>query len=59
MKKLIIISILLFGVEVAIAQPSGGGGNVNPTPFGFTEVLLLGGALIGLKKSVDNSKKMS
>lgn len=57
MKRIIVSLIFITSLGVLKAQPSNGGGNMNPTPVGFTEVLILGGAALGLKKGFDNKKK--
>ncbi len=48
------ILMLLFLADVS-AQPSGGGPGA-PTPFGFIEVLLVGGAALGIRSIKQNRK---
>lgn len=56
-KYIVLLFVLWLNVDVA-AQPQSGGGNSNPTPIGFTEVLLLGGAVVGAQK-IRNRKKQN
>ena len=48
----ILLSLILTEVS---AQPSGGGPGA-PTPIGFVEVLLVGGAAIGISRIKQNRK---
>lgn len=55
---LVILLILLVSSVSLFAQP-GGGGPGTPTPFGFVEILVLGGAAYGAKKLHQNKKDRS
>lgn len=49
----ILAILLLLASNRLDAQPNG---PQQPTPIGFTEVLLLGGSMLGLKKIKDHRK---
>lgn len=57
MKKLVVITIIGLSAVTATAQPSKGNPGGNPTPFGFTEILLAAGAALGGKKAYDKYKE--
>ena len=57
MKKIVLIAALVVSGLTLNAQPSKGNPGGNPTPFGFTEILLLAGAAYGGKKAHDKYKK--
>ena len=58
--RLILAIILYLGLmTTGLAQPSKGNPGGTPAPFGFTEILLLGGAALGGKKLYDLRKSQS
>lgn len=55
MKKAVFLGLFLIGLSLSVAaQP---GPPNNPVPFGFLEVLLLGGAAYGAYEVKKNAKK--
>jgi len=53
-QKLMLIAVVCFlSLSEAMAQPSNPN---NPTPFGFVEVLALGGAALGARKIMKQKK---
>lgn len=50
MKKVVIISAILFMGWKADAQPAKGTPPGSPVPFGFSEILIAAGAALGAKK---------
>lgn len=48
MKRDIITLLILLAPVLMMAQPAG---PPNPTPLGFTEILLAGGAALGARKA--------
>lgn len=53
--KIIITTVFLLIVSVLLSQPAGGGPGA-PTPLGFTEVLLAGGAILAYRRHQKSQK---
>jgi len=51
-----LLFLLVFVTTIATAQPGDPGGGGNPTPISGIEILLGGGAIIGLRKYLQRNK---
>jgi hypothetical protein len=51
-----LLFLLVFVTTVAIGQPGDPGGGGNPTPISGIEILLGGGALMGIRKFLQKNK---
>lgn len=56
MRILLSLLFLLMTVSLSFAQPGDPGGGGNPTPISGLEILIGGGAVIGIRKYLQRNK---